>query len=104
MELVKQVFSHCLFIGAFKIGGSISAFIPYYHGACPIATGNNAFEIAVIVRMIFDHHRKTLNRWIRRWSLGYRPTFQDPFHFQPEIIVEVRGIMFLHYEAKLAVI
>jgi hypothetical protein len=36
---------------------------------------------------------------IDRWALGHRPALEDATSFEPEVVVELRGIVFLNHEA-----
>src|ERR1700676_983366 len=57
-----------------RIGHPIDAAVPYDDLASAIvALGNDAFEIAVLDRMVLDHHGEPLVCGIEGWPLGPRP-------------------------------
>ena len=62
--------------------------------------GNDAFEVSVFDRVIFNVHRQSLDGRIQRRALRHRPTHQHAAEFQSEVIVQVRSVVFLNHEAE----
>ena len=56
-------------------------------------------KLAVFERMILHHHGQPLLARIERRALGNRPGLQRAADFQPEIVMQMRGVMPL--DAKL---
>ena len=80
-----------------RIGDAVHTAVPHDHLAGAIvALGDDAFEIAVLDRMILDHHGKPFVRGIERRSLGYCPRTEDTLHLETEIVMEPGGRMLLH--------
>src|SRR5438045_4424820 len=52
--------------------------------------------------MIFYFNREMLFRLRPRQSLGHGPRFQNAFHFQPEIVMQPAGIVFLDNKTQRA--
>ena len=75
------------------------AAVPQHHAARAVVAGRNvAFEIAVLDGVVLDMGGEVLHRGIERRALGHGPGFQHAVDFQPEIVVQPRGIVPLHAE------
>ena len=64
--------------------------------SCP--SGMLPSKLAVLDRMIFHMRRQALDGGIERRTLGHGPGLQHAVDFQPEIVVQARGIVALHTE------
>jgi hypothetical protein len=60
---------------------------------------NGAFEIAVVERVVFHLHRQPLVVRIERGPFCHGPGLEDAVEFQPEVIMQTAGIMFLNDKA-----
>ena len=91
----------------FQLAGSIHrlgvvqrlplAAIPKQHGAAAVFTlGNHSLERSVIDRVILDLDRQPLIAGIEARSFGDGPTFEHVAQLQPEVVMEVRGGVFLN--------
>jgi hypothetical protein len=78
--LLELIFT---FIPDFDLAGAVQAF------------GNVSFEIYVTHRMIIYLNGQSSNTGLRRRAFGHGPTLQYALHFQPEIIVQATGMVFL---------
>jgi hypothetical protein len=52
--------------------------------------------------MVLDRHREAFDGGIERRTLGNRPRQQNAVPLEPEVVVEVRGAVFLDDEAERA--
>ena len=50
--------------------------------------------------MIFDLDRKPFVMWVERGPFGHSPGFEDAIQFEPQIVVQARGIVLLDDEAE----
>ncbi len=81
--------------------GQPDAFVPQHHGAAAIGLcRDGAFEGAIGQRVILGAHRETLFLRIVARAPGHRPAQQHAVPFQPEIVVQPPGIVFLHEKAE----
>ena len=86
-----------------RIGHAVNPAVPHDDLAgTVVAFGDDAFEIAVLDRMVLDHHGEPLVGGIKRRSLGYRPRAQHAFHLEAEIVMESGGGVLLHDEHPAA--
>jgi hypothetical protein len=53
--------------------------------------------------MVFDLHSEPLVGWVERRAFGYRPALEDAVPLQSEVVMQMRGRMFLNHEAALLV-
>src|SRR5206468_1835551 len=84
----------------FRIDHFVCAVVPNDHFPSTIVAGrNNAFEIAVIHRVVFGLHRQALLVGIERWALGDGPRAEHTFHLEAEIVMKARRPVFLNDEA-----
>ena len=61
---------------------------------------NDAFEVAVLQRMILGGDRQTLLGRVQRRTLGHRPGDQDTVDLEPQIVVAApRGVLLDHEHA-----
>jgi hypothetical protein len=75
------------------------AVVPDDDVAAAVVPGrDHALEGCVIVRMILGHHREAFDRRVVRRPLRNCPRFEHPLHLQTEVVVEVRGVVFLDDE------
>ena len=82
-----------------RIGHAVEAAVPNdYLAGTVVALGNDALEIAVLDRMVFDHHGKPLVGRIERRPLGYGPRAQHAFHLEAEVVMQPGGRVLLHDE------
>ena len=82
-----------------RIGHAIDAAVPNdYLAGTVVALGNDALEIAVLDRMVLDHHGKPLVGGIERRPLGHGPRAQHAFHLETEVVMEPGGRVLLHDE------
>src|SRR5581483_8662190 len=70
--------------------------------ATVLTGGNDAFEGAVLERVVFGLDRQAAFLRVVRWPLGNRPTDQHPIDFQAEIVVESARRVFLDSERQRA--
>jgi len=71
--------------------------IPEHHAApAIIARWNISLKCAVIERVVLHLHGECFARRVQTRPLRYSPTHQHAIHFQPEIVVQMGGIMPLH--------
>ena len=78
--------------------GRPGAAVPQHDDAGAVAGGDDAFELAVLDRVILDVHRQPLGRRVERRSLGHRPGEQHAVVLQAEVVVEVAGQVLLDAE------
>src|SRR6266581_5658213 len=69
-----------------------------------VAFWNHAFEITVIDGMIFGQHGEALLGGVQTGTLRNGPRAEHAFHFEPEIVVQPRGVMLLNDEAVAALL
>ena len=62
--------------------------------------GDDAFEAAVLERMVLDLHREPLVRRIEARPLGHRPALQHAVELQPEVVVQMAGGVLLDDERQ----
>jgi hypothetical protein len=62
---------------------------------------DHSFERGVVIRMILGHHRESAHRRVIGWPLRNGPRFQNAFHLEPEVVVQMRGVVFLNDEDRL---
>ena len=74
------------------------AAVPQHDDAGAIAGGDDAFELAVVERVIFDVHREPLRRRIERGSFRDRPGEQHAVVLESKVVVQVTGEVLLHAE------
>ena len=73
------------------------AAVPNHHRAAAIlALRNYALEPAVFDGVILHLHGQALNRRIERRPLWHRPREQHAIPLQAEIVMQMRGLMFLN--------
>ena len=85
--------------GLRSIGLPITA-IPQHDRAAAILTlGDRPFKVAIIEGMIFDLDRKPLVIGIERRSFGHSPGFENAIQLEPQIVVELGGVVLLDDEA-----
>lgn len=86
-----ELFEHDLLLVGLGLGGFrgfIGTLVPDDDGATAIlALGNDAFEVFVVVGMVFDKHGQVLDGGVHGRAFGDGPAFQDAFYFQTEIIM-----------------
>src|SRR5260221_459502 len=85
--------------GSVDIGnfGSPGASIPKHDSAASVlAFRNNAFERAVIERMVFHLSGEAFYGWVERRSLGHGPGQKHAAPLQPEVVMQIRRCMFLN--------
>ena len=76
------------------------AAIPDDDGAAAIfALGDRALEIAIGERVVLHMHGEPLVARHQARAPCHRPAFQDTIHFQAQVVVQARGIVFLDDEA-----
>ena len=63
-----------------------------------LSFGNDALEVRVVDWMVFYLYGEMFLSLGPRQALRHRPRFQDTLHFQPEIVMQAAGIMFLDNE------
>ena len=78
--------------------GRPGAEVPEHHDAGAVAGRDDAFELAVVERVILDVHRQALGRGIERRPLRHRPRQQHAVVLQAEVVVQVAGEVLLHAE------
>ena len=76
------------------------AAVPEHHDAGAVALRNDAFELAVVQRMILDVHRQPLRLRVERRPFRHRPRQQHAVVLEPEVVVQVAGQVFLHAEER----
>ena len=76
------------------------ALIPQHHDAGAVAFRDDAFERAVLDRMILDVHRQPLRLRVERRPFRHCPRQQHAFPFEPEVVVEMAGEVLLHAEEQ----
>ena len=76
------------------------ALVPEHDDPRAVALGDDAFERAVLDRVILDVHRQTLVGGIDRGALGHGPREQHAVVFEPEVVVQMTGEMFLDAEEE----
>ena len=81
----------------------VVAAIPHHHCAAAIlALWDDAFEVFVFDRVIFNFYGKMFFTSLPRKPFWQRPRLQHPFHLQAEIVVQTAGVMFLNHKARRA--
>ena len=65
-----------------------------------VAFGDDAFEILIVKGMVFYHHGQSFVRGVQGRAFWDGPAFQHAFHFQPEVIMQAGGVMFLYDEQQ----
>src|SRR5581483_6293132 len=65
-----------------------------------IAFRNRAFEIRVFNRMILDLHGQAAVAALPGETFGNGPRLQDAFHFEAEVVMQARGVVFLNDEER----
>jgi len=68
--------------------------------AAVVAGRDHALEGCVVVRMILSHHRQALDRRVVRRTFRHCPRFEHSLHLQSEVVVEMRGGVFLDDEDR----
>jgi hypothetical protein len=61
---------------------------------------NHPFEITIFERMIFDVNREAFVAGNETRPVGDRPTLQDTVEFEPKVIMQRAGSMFLDDETQ----
>src|SRR5262249_31533935 len=70
--------------------------------ACAIVSFRDiALKFAVVERVILYVHRELLRKRNEGWSFRDRPRLQGACNFQPEVVMQPRGIVTLDVEAAL---
>src|ERR1700753_4166618 len=78
------------------------ALVPYHHRSASIlALRNDAFEAAILDRMIFHLDREPLIRSNVAWPFRNRPALQHTVPPEPKVIVQMRCGMFLNNKREL---
>jgi len=78
----------------------ITSFVPNQNPAGSVFPGGDiAFKIYVIERVIFHEDCQSFFTWFSRRVFRNRPGFQGAVHFQTEIEMVMRGVMFVNHEA-----
>jgi hypothetical protein len=67
-----------------------------------LTSGNHPFEITVFERMIFDMNCEAFVAGNETRPFGDRPTLQGAVEFEPKIIMQPTGSVFLHDETKIS--
>ena len=76
------------------------AAVPEHDGAAAVlALGDDAFEAAVLERVVLDLHREALVRRVEARPLGHGPALQDAVELQAEVVVQAAGGVLLDDEA-----
>jgi hypothetical protein len=87
---------------AFGIFGFPSAAVPQHdRAAAVLALRNRALEITIVERVVFDLDGQPLVVRIERGPFRHRPGLEDAVEFEPQIVVQPRGVMLLDHEAPL---
>src|SRR5262249_49812293 len=75
-------------------GGTPTAAVPDHHGAAAVfALRDDAFEFAVLERVILDAHRQMLFAGRQAEPLRDSPTLEYAAEFEPQVVVEcARGV------------
>lgn len=74
------------------------AAIPHHHLAGTVLMRrNHAFKIAVGQRMVFYMHGQTFYARIKAGAFGHGPAFEHAIQFQPEVVMQAGGVVFLNY-------
>src|SRR5690606_18437866 len=77
--------------------GPPDAAVPEHHGAAPVLTlGDQAFEVAVLERVILRAHREALHRGIGDGSLRHGPAQEHAVPLEAEVVVEPPRRVLLH--------
>ena len=71
--------------------------------AAVLALRDRALERGVAEGVVLDLHRQPLDRRIERRPLGDRPALEHAVGLEPEIVVQVRGVVLLDDEDRLLV-
>ena len=75
--------------------------VPDHHRSASVFSGRNqSLEVAIVERMVFDLDGQPLLRRVEAWSLRNRPTLECTSHFEPEIVMQMAGVMLLHHKLK----
>jgi len=78
----------------------VFAFVPDFDLAGAVQSfGDISFRIYVTKRMVIYLNGQSSNTGLRGRALGHGPALQYAFHFQPEIIVQTTGMVFLDYKS-----
>ena len=64
------------------------------------ALRDNAFERAVVERMILDHHGETFFTVVEGRAFGDGPGLEDAVQLQTEVIMQTAGVMLLDEERE----
>ena len=77
------------------------AAVPQHDAARAVISGRDvAFEVAVFERMVFHLGGQVLGERLERRAFGNRPGNQRAVDLQAEIVMQARGIVPLHVEAR----
>jgi len=88
------------FLGCFRIDHLVRAVIPNNDVAGAVVPfGDDAFEFAIVDRMILRFHSETFLGGIERRTFGDRPRSKNACHFKPEVVVQARRVMLLDNKA-----
>jgi hypothetical protein len=78
---------------------SICAFIPDHHGTSSLLScWQHSLKVAILQGMIGSWDRQPLHTAVQARSFGNGPGSHHPIDFQPEIIVQGSGLVFLHHK------
>src|SRR5690606_27837562 len=88
--------------GGIAFENFIQAAIPQHDGAgTVVALRNVALEIPIVERMVLDADREVFVARLFRKPFRNRPRGEGAFDFEPEIIMEAAGAMFLNDKPPL---
>src|SRR5262249_36204525 len=97
-DKMKFSFAPTLF-GCFGIHHVVNAVVPDDDIACAVVSfWNDALEISVVDRMIFRERGQTLLCGIEAGPFRNCPGTKYTFHFEAEVIMQARRVMFLNDE------
>lgn len=85
--------------GGDVLDGHPRSFVPHDRGSgAVLPLRNHTLELGVVERMRFHVHGEPLVRGIGRWPFGHRPRLQRPFPLQPQVLVQVAGVVLVQHE------
>ncbi len=80
----------------------IAAIPELYRTAAILTFWNSAFEIAVIEWMVLDFDREPLVVGIERRAARDSPGLEHAVEFEPQIVMEAGGCVFLDHETRIS--